>query len=611
MAADKQTGDGGAPGEGLDTQDVPPSEGLPAAGMTAEASPDAAAPRDTLDGQQIPSVSAAVAVPDVARPDIVPEIVTTAPQSLADEPEAAPDLVALAPAPASERLDEARPNDRPPPPAPEPSPVSPASTSSSELPPPPAEEAGCWRSAIADALAEPTLPEPMSPEPEQPTLLDPGPLPEALLPPQTEETAPIAPVEPPFAPARTSIDLLPPRRTPQTEPPEPVPVLRVEPLVRTPQGGTTETAPSPLLETPPATESSEAFTAAVQDLFSPPEGVRDPHMITLGRRLDPSLTIPRLAPPVGASPDLAPPARPVAVPYDEPGFAPTRPTWKTATWTERLAIAGRYAAYAACGYLALILMLLVLFRFLDPPGSMLMLTKVLTGNPVARTWAPLENISPHLVRAVIVSEDGRFCEHSGIDTKAIKEAIERASGGLPRGASTISMQLTKNLFLWNAKSYLRKVIEIPITLLMEIVWPKRRILEVYLNIAEWGPGIFGAEAAARHHFGKPASRLNEREAALLAAVLPNPVVRNAGSPGTLTSRKARVVQARVKAYGAIASCVVGPAASRPTQGSKAPAAGSAATPAARSQPARKPPPRKPPRREPIEDWSPSVRMGPQ
>lgn len=347
-------------------------------------------------------------------------------------------------------------------------------------------------------------------------------------------------------------------------------------------------------------QSDASFTAAAEDLFCPPEIERDPHLITLGRRLDPSLRIPR-------------PVAPVITPRYEPDpETHLRPTWKTASWQDRLWIAGRYAAYAAGGYLALVLVLIVLFRFVNPPGSMLMLTKLLTGNSVDRTWVPLEQISPALVRAVIVSEDGRFCEHSGIDTHAIKDAIERASGGVARGASTISMQVTKNLFLWNAKSYIRKVIEIPLTLVMEIVWPKRRILEMYLNIAEWGPGVFGAEAAARHHFNKPAYRLNEREAALLAAVLPNPVRRDAGSPNTLTSSKARVVQARVKAYGAIAACVVGPQ-SRALEAAAPPAAAPGnATAAPRNQPARKTTPqRKAPRRETIEDWGATVRMGPQ
>jgi monofunctional biosynthetic peptidoglycan transglycosylase len=159
------------------------------------------------------------------------------------------------------------------------------------------------------------------------------------------------------------------------------------------------------------------------------------------------------------------------------------------------------------------------------------------------------------VRAVIVSEDGRFCSHHGIDLDAIEDAIERSKGGIPRGASTISMQVTKNLFLWSSRSYLRKIVELPLTLLMELWWPKARILEIYLNIAEWGPGIFGAEAAAQHHFRRPASGLTEREAALLAAALPNPIRRDAGDPGPRTVRKAVVIQSRVRAAGDVAGCV--------------------------------------------------------
>ncbi len=362
-----------------------------------------------------------------------------------------------------------------------------------------------------------------------------------------------------------------------------------------------EPAPDPTLEQPaptvqdaqpsraepqPAAEAA-AFTDAAEGLFRPPadEGPEEPHLITIGRRLDPSLRIPR-------------PVPPVIQPRYEPDPEPAPPSWKNGTWKDRLRIAARYAAYAVAGYLALVLVLILLFRFVNPPGSMLMLTKLLTGNSVTRTWVPIESISPALVRAVIVSEDDRFCEHSGIDTAAMRDAIARASRGPPRGASTISMQVTKNLFLWNAKSYIRKIIEIPLTLIMEMVWPKQRILEVYLNIAEWGPGIFGAEAAAQHHFRKPASRLNEREGALLAAVLPNPVVRDAGSPGPGTSAKARVVQSRVRAYGAVASCVVSAAAPPP-----APAA---------AKPARKTPLRAPQKKKTNSDsWSPTLNFGPQ
>jgi monofunctional biosynthetic peptidoglycan transglycosylase len=118
------------------------------------------------------------------------------------------------------------------------------------------------------------------------------------------------------------------------------------------------------------------------------------------------------------------------------------------------------------------------------------------------------------------------------------------------------MQVIKNLFLSQSKSYLRKAIEIPLTVVAETVWPKSRMLEIYLNIAEWGPGVFGAEAAARHHFNKPASKLTEREAALLAAALPNPILRDAGDPSTRTARKASVIQARMRAAGPVANCAM-------------------------------------------------------
>ena len=217
----------------------------------------------------------------------------------------------------------------------------------------------------------------------------------------------------------------------------------------------------------------------------------------------------------------------------------------------------RYAAYGAAGYLALVVFLIFAYRLVNPPGSTLMLLRLLGGTSIERTWVPIERISPNLIRAVVVSEDGRFCDHWGIDFDAIREVIRRSGDGTPRGASTISMQVTKNLFLWPSKSYIRKVVEVPLTFLIELIWPKRRILEIYLNVAEWGPGIFGAEAAAQHHFRRPASRLGEREAALLAASLPNPVRRDAGDPGPRTSRKARVIQARMHVSGPVAACVTG------------------------------------------------------
>lgn len=392
----------------------------------------------------------------------------------------------------------------------------------------------------------------------------------------------------------------PPALTGEVVPPDPEPLVVEQ-----------DTAADIKAQEPAPTEEA-SFTSVAADLFRPPEITEEPHLTTIGRRLDPSLRIPRpqvpdLPPrsetdfaPTPVSTEVAPQARP---------WTRVRQWWDQASWPQRAGGLARYAAYAVGGYLALVLVLIVLFRFVNPPGSMLMLTQFLTGTSINRTWVPLSSISQNLVRAVIVSEDGRFCEHSGIDTTAIREAIERAARGTPRGASTISMQVTKNLFLWNAKSYVRKVIEIPLTLFMELVWPKSRILEVYLNIAEWGPGVFGAEAAAQHHFNKSAARLNARESALLASVLPNPIVRDASSPNRLTSAKARVVQSRVKAYGAVATCVVSRAAAAPAD---AVAPGAVRSPSRKAAPAKSAPAKQPQRKKASEspdDWNTNLNFG--
>ncbi len=182
-------------------------------------------------------------------------------------------------------------------------------------------------------------------------------------------------------------------------------------------------------------------------------------------------------------------------------------------------------AALAAGLVALVLALVVLYRWVDPPTSTLMLGQRLAGTRIEQRWVPLERISPHLVKAVVLSEDGGFCRHRGVDWGALEEAMEAARGG-----STITMQVVKNLFLWPSRSYVRKVIEIALAYVVELLWPKRRILEIYLNIAEWGDGVFGAEAAAQLHFGKGAGRLTAAEAALLAVALPNPMERDASSP---------------------------------------------------------------------------------
>ena len=190
--------------------------------------------------------------------------------------------------------------------------------------------------------------------------------------------------------------------------------------------------------------------------------------------------------------------------------------------------------------------LVLLFRFVPPPITPLMVERWINGGGITRRWVPLNAISPNLVRAVIASEDSKFCSHNGFDWDAIDRALtEDAEGDRLRGGSTISQQTAKNLFLTPDRTWTRKGIEAWLTVLIEAFWPKRRILEVYLNIAEWGPQRFGAEAAARAEFRKPASALSISEAARLATVLPNPRSYRAGRPGPYVIRQSQVVAARV------------------------------------------------------------------
>lgn len=166
-----------------------------------------------------------------------------------------------------------------------------------------------------------------------------------------------------------------------------------------------------------------------------------------------------------------------------------------------------------------------------PPVSTLMLGRWLTLQPVERDYVGLDEISPNLQLAVMTSEDGRFCEHGGVDWDMLRAVVEAADeDGPSRGASTIPMQAAKNLFLWPSRSYVRKGLELPVALYLDVIWTKRRMMENYLNIAEWGEGVFGAEAAAQRYFRKPARSLTRREAALLATALPNPLVRNPARP---------------------------------------------------------------------------------
>jgi len=213
----------------------------------------------------------------------------------------------------------------------------------------------------------------------------------------------------------------------------------------------------------------------------------------------------------------------------------------------------RFAA-ALVALLVAIVLSMVLYRWVDPPTTPTLAWRWLTGEAVDQRWVPLADISPNLINAVIAAEDSRFCRHRGIDFGELSAAIEESLEGNPRGASTITMQVVKNLYLWLDRSYLRKAIELPLALALDFVMPKRRILEIYLNLAEWAPGVYGAEAGAQYHFGRPARRLSIAEAARLAVTLPAPTVRDAGEPSARHQRLADRVAARVRA-GVDAACL--------------------------------------------------------
>ena len=222
--------------------------------------------------------------------------------------------------------------------------------------------------------------------------------------------------------------------------------------------------------------------------------------------------------------------------------APPRPVPRGARWARWL---GRALVIAAL----LPALVIALYRVVPPPITPLMLIRSAEGLPIRKHWVPYRAIAPALVGAVLASEDETFCSHAGFDLGAIREALAtyKRTGRL-RGASTISQQTAKNLFLWPDHSLVRKGVEAYFTVLIELLWPKQRILEVYLNIIEWGPGIYGAEVAAQSYFGRPAAGLTSRQAALLAAVLPNPRALSAVHPGPFVERRADWTQARMAMF---------------------------------------------------------------
>ena len=203
------------------------------------------------------------------------------------------------------------------------------------------------------------------------------------------------------------------------------------------------------------------------------------------------------------------------------------------------------------------LMMTFVYAVVPIPISNVMILRLITGNGLHKTWVSLNSISPELPRAVVAAEDQRFCSHHGIDWIEFEDAMDSGDEGPKRGASTISMQVAKNLFLWDGRSFIRKGFEMPLAVYMDAIWTKRRMLEVYLNIVEWAPGIYGAEAAAQYHFHKSAAQLTRREAAFLAAVLPNPIKRDAGKPSAKVRMVASRIQLRMSGILPYLSCIQG------------------------------------------------------
>nr|WP_235911852.1 monofunctional biosynthetic peptidoglycan transglycosylase [Mesorhizobium xinjiangense] len=217
----------------------------------------------------------------------------------------------------------------------------------------------------------------------------------------------------------------------------------------------------------------------------------------------------------------------------------------------------RRLVIAAVIVAALPLVLSVLYRWQPVhPVSTMMIRDLAAFRGYDRQWVDLDEVAPVLIHSVMMSEDGQFCRHRGIDWGELNAVLDDALAGEPaRGASTIPMQTVKNLFLWHGRSYVRKAAELPLAVYFDTVVPKRRIMEIYLNIAEWGPGIYGIEAASRHYFGKPASALGRREAALMAVTLPNPAARNPARPSAGMRRVAAIVERRASRAGGYVGCL--------------------------------------------------------
>jgi monofunctional biosynthetic peptidoglycan transglycosylase len=206
---------------------------------------------------------------------------------------------------------------------------------------------------------------------------------------------------------------------------------------------------------------------------------------------------------------------------------------------------GRILIFATTGGVILSVLVVALYRIVPPPVTPLMLIRLVEGHAISKSWRSLDEISPNLARAAMAGEDGKFCQHHGFDWEAIEAAWHRYEQGTKRlhGASTISMQTAKNVFLWPGRDWIRKGLEAYFTVLIELAWGKPRIMEIYLNVVEWGPGIYGAEAASQFYFHKSAKALSPEEAARLAAILPDPLKWSASRPDRYVAERAAIIRA--------------------------------------------------------------------
>lgn len=212
----------------------------------------------------------------------------------------------------------------------------------------------------------------------------------------------------------------------------------------------------------------------------------------------------------------------------------------------------RWVAKIVVAMFVLSIAMTVAYRWINPPITLLMISQAFDGAKINKTWVPLDQISPNLVRASIASEDNNYLGHRGFDLGAIYDALdERQQGKRQRGASTISQQTAKNVFLWSGKSWIRKGCEVYFTFLIERLWSKERIMEVYLNVIEMGNGVYGAEAAAQHYFGRSAAKLTQRQAALIVAAYPNPRQRDPARPTSYLNKRAAQIQRLMPLMGTI------------------------------------------------------------